>query len=129
MTNTATTDKAAFDCEVRIIDRERVERVRASLPERELVESVADGIFTVLSDPSRLQLILGLLEAGELCVCDAAAVSNLSESAASHALRLLRAHRIVKSRRRGRMIYYSLSDAHVRLLLDVALEHARHDAA
>ena len=114
------------DCEVRIVDAARVAAVRSALPESDVIEALADGVFAMLADPSRLRLIMGLLEAGELCVCDAAAVAGLSESATSHALRLLRTARVVKVRRSGRMAYYSLTDGHVRLLLDVALEHLRH---
>jgi DNA-binding transcriptional ArsR family regulator len=112
--------------DVRVVDAERVATVRAALPAPDLIDTLADGVFAVLADPSRLRLIMGLLEGGELCVCDAAAVAGLSESATSHALRLLRAHGVVKARRAGRMAYYSLNDSHVRVLLDVALEHARH---
>jgi DNA-binding transcriptional ArsR family regulator len=119
----------ADECEVRIVDAERVATVRAALPSPDLIAAVAEGVFAVLSDPSRLRLIIGLLEAGELCVCDAAAVAGLSESATSHALRLLRAHGVVKVRRSGRMAYYALTDGHVRMLLDVALEHVRHGTA
>ena len=65
-----------------------------------------------------------------MCVCDLAAVTGMSESAASHAVRWLRAHRIVSSpRRQGRMMYYRLEDAHVRMLLDLALTHTQHTLA
>jgi len=114
------------DCDARIVDRERVALVREALPAPELIEELADGVFAVLADASRLRLLIALLEGGELCVCDLAAVAGLSESAASHALRLLRAHGVVKARRSGRMAFYSLTDGHVRLMLDVALEHVRH---
>lgn len=67
--------------------------------------------------------------AGELCVCDLAAVSGMSESAASHALRLLRGHRMVTARRSGRRACYRLVDAQVRMLLDLAFTHAHHIAA
>ena len=83
----------------------------------------------MLSDPGRLRLLMSLLEAGELCVCDLAASSGLTESAVSHALRLLRAHRVVSVSRRGRMTYYRLDDAHVRMLLDLGLTHTEHTAA
>ena len=61
-----------------------------------------------------------------MCVCDLAAASGLTESAVSHALRLLRAHRVVSVSRRGRMAYYRLDDAHVRMLLDLGLTHTEH---
>jgi len=113
-------------CDVRVVDTERVEAVRASMPASDLLEELAEGVFGLLADPSRLKLLVSLLEGGELCVCDLAATTGMGESATSHALRLLRAHRVVKVRRAGRMAYYSLCDGHVRMLLDVALEHARH---
>ena len=114
-------------CDVRVVDAERVAAVRDALPDQALVEELAEGVFGLLADPNRLRLLVSLLEGGELCVCDLAAATGMGESAASHALRLLRAHRVVKVRRAGRMAYYSLRDGHVRILLDVALEHARHD--
>jgi DNA-binding transcriptional ArsR family regulator len=119
-------DVALDGCEVRVVDPLRVASVRAALPEPEVVEELADGVFRLLADGSRLRLLISLLEGGELCVCDVAAAAGMGESAASHALRLLRAHRVVKVRRVGRMAYYSLCDGHVRLLLDIALEHVRH---
>ena len=115
-------------CEVRTVDAERVAAVQRLLPDRETVGELAD-VFGLLSDPGRLRLMASLLEGGELCVCDAAAAAGMGESAASHALRLLRAHRVVKVRRAGRMAYYSLCDGHVRMLLDAALEHVRHGEA
>ena len=85
-------------------------------------------LFKLLADPTRARLLHALLEAGELCVCDLAETVEMPESSVSHALRLLRTAGIVRNRRAGRMIYYSLDDAHVRLLLDLSLEHLRHDA-
>lgn len=74
-------------------------------------------------------MLCALLEAGELCVCDLAAVVEMAESSVSHSLRLLRTAGIVKQRRSGRQIFYSLDDAHVRLLLDVSIEHVSHGAS
>jgi DNA-binding transcriptional ArsR family regulator len=112
-------------CELRVVDRERVAAVRSRLPDPATIDELAE-IFGLLSDPGRLRLIASLLEGGELCVCDLAVAAGMGESAASHALRLLRAHRVVKVRRAGRMAHYSLCDGHVRILLDVALEHLGH---
>ena len=113
-------------CDLRLVDPERVGAVRAAMPAAEIVDELADGVFALLADPNRLRLLISLLEPGELCVCDLAAATGMGESATSHALRLLRAHRVVKARRSGKMAYYSLTDGHVRMLLDVALEHVRH---
>ena len=112
-------------CDIRTVDGQRVAAVQHSLPDQDTVDELAD-VFGLLADPGRLRLMASLLEGGELCVCDVAAAAGMGESAASHALRLLRAHRVVKVRRAGRRAYYSLCDGHVRLLLDVALEHVRH---
>jgi DNA-binding transcriptional ArsR family regulator len=115
---------ALDNCELRLVDPERVRAVQASLPEPGVVDELAD-VFGLLSDPGRLRLLASLLEGGELCVCDLAAAAGMAESATSHALRLLRAHQVVKARRAGRMMHYSLRDGHVRMLLDLALEHVR----
>ena len=112
-------------CDVKLVDPERVRAVQASLPTADVVQELAD-VFGLLGDPNRLRLLASLLEAGELCVCDLAAAAGMAESTTSHALRLLRAHQVVKVRRAGRMMHYSLRDGHVRMLLDVALEHVRH---
>lgn len=115
-------------CVVRTVDPARVASVRAALPVDATVDALAE-VFGLLSDPNRLRLLSALLEGGELCVCDLAASVAMAESATSHALRLLRAHRVVKVRRSGRVAYYSLTDGHVRMLLDVALEHMAHGDA
>lgn len=112
----------------RMVDPERVAAARAALPGDQNVVDLAD-VFGLLADPGRLRILSSLREAGELCVCDLAAATDISESAVSHALRLLRAHRVVGVRRRGRMAYYRLDDAHVRMLLDLGLTHTRHTAA
>jgi DNA-binding transcriptional ArsR family regulator len=114
------------ECEVRLVDPTRVSLVSASMPSRQMTASLAD-VFGLLSDSNRLRLLLALREGGELCVCDLAASVEISESATSHALRLLRTAHVVKVSRIGRMAYYSLVDDHVRQLLDVALEHVSHE--
>jgi ArsR family transcriptional regulator, lead/cadmium/zinc/bismuth-responsive transcriptional repressor len=113
----------------RVVDRERVAAVQAAMPAADEVEQVAD-VFALLGDPNRVRLLVALLEGGDMCVCDLAAAAGMTESAASHALRWLRAHRIVSApRRQGRLMYYRLDDAHVRVLLDIALTHAQHTQA
>ncbi len=118
-------EKNDDDCQIRIVDPDRVTAVSAALPDHDTTVDLAD-VFGLLADANRLRLLFALLEGGELCVCDLAASAEMGESATSHALRLLRTARVVKARRSGRMAYYSLTDGHVRLLLDVALEHLRH---
>jgi DNA-binding transcriptional ArsR family regulator len=113
------------ECVLKRVDAERVEAVRRHLPDEATVAELSET-FALLADPGRLRLLVSLLEGGELCVCDLAGAAGISESAASHALRLLRLHQVVKVRRAGRMMFYSLRDSHVRLLLDLALEHVHH---
>ena len=111
-------------CSTRIVDADRVAVVRNAMPDERDVVELAD-VFGLLADPGRLRLLVALLE-GEMCVCDIAASCGQSESSVSHALRLLRAHRVVEVRRAGRMAYYKLADAHVRMLMDIALTHVGH---
>lgn len=113
-------------CAVECVEPERVEAVLERLPGDEVFQDLAET-FRVLSDPGRVRLISALLEAGELCVCDLAAVTGLSQTACSHNLRLLRSRRLVRYRKQGRNVYYSLDDAHIRLLLDVGLQHVSHE--
>jgi DNA-binding transcriptional ArsR family regulator len=79
--------------------------------------------FKLLSDPSRLRIVYALAEGGELCVNDLAGLVEVSESATSHQLRQLRLAGLVRARRQGREVFYRIADSHVRLLLDVAVEH------
>lgn len=112
-------------CAVRLVDPERVAAVRERMPGSDESERLA-RVFHVLSEPARVRIVTALLEAGELCVCDLAATVGMSEAATSQHLRVLRAERTVRNRRDGRMVYYSLDDAHVRMLMDVALAHVSH---
>ncbi len=112
-------------CTARVVDKERVASAKAELlPEEELVRLTE--LFRLLGDPTRARLLYALLEAGELCVCDLSAATETAETNISHALRLLRTAGVVKARRAGRMMHYSLHDAHVRMLLDLSREHLRH---
>ncbi len=111
-------------CTPPAVDSARVNDVLERMPPEGEIVATAD-IFDLLSDPNRLRLLVALID-GELCVCDLAAVSGMSESATSHALRLLRARRVVSVRRNGRRAYYRLADAHVRLLLDLGFTHTQH---
>jgi DNA-binding transcriptional ArsR family regulator len=100
---------------------------RAALLKPETVGALAD-IFKVLGDPTRVR-ILDVLSRGELCVCHLAQTLGLTESAVSHQLRLLRNTRVVRSRREGRLIYYSLDDKHVLTLFRQGLRHVEEHRA
>ncbi len=110
-------------CSIHEIDPDAVKRVQErALPER-TIERLS-RLFSALSDPTRLRILHALTVTKELCVCDLAVIANLSVSAVSHQLRLLRDRDLVHARRDGRMVYYSLSDEHVRHLIDTGAVHA-----
>jgi ArsR family transcriptional regulator, lead/cadmium/zinc/bismuth-responsive transcriptional repressor len=111
-------------CDVDFIHDDLVARARMDLLEPGKALEIA-GIFQAMSDPTRVRLITSLLNT-ELCVCDLAAVLDMTQSAVSHQLRLLRDQRILKARREGRMIFYSLDDEHVRDFIIRAKEHTLH---
>ncbi len=115
-------------CATRVVDAERVASTQPKLLPPEEIQRLTE-LFRLLGDATRAQLLYALLEAGELCVCDLAAVTGTPETSVSHALRLLRTAGVVKARRDGRMMHYSLDDAHVRMLLDLSREHLRHTEA
>jgi DNA-binding transcriptional ArsR family regulator len=94
---------------------------RRQLMSPHAVEALAET-FRVLGDPTRVR-ILDALSGGELCVCDIASLAGISESAASHQLRLLRGMRLVRPRRSGRLVFYALDDHHIIELLKQALTH------
>lgn len=112
-------------CDVRVVDPDKVTATRDRLPSPAETDRLADW-FKVLGDATRARILYAVLEAGELCVCDLAATVDAPESTVSHALRWLRGAGVVRARRSGKMMYYSLDDEHVRMLLDIGREHLRH---
>ena len=118
------------DCELRhphlhLPEAEAADRRQRLLTGR-TVEAIAET-FRVLGDPTRVR-ILDALAAGELCVCDIAGFVGISESAVSHQLRLLRGMRLVRARRAGRQVFYSLDDQHIVQLLTLAVTHVEEGA-
>lgn len=98
-----------------------MKRALENMPDEETVYELSD-FFKVLSDSTRLR-ILWAMEPGEICVCCLSDILGMSDSAISHQLKTLRQAHLVKSRREGKNIYYSLDDDHVKTLLDIGLEH------
>lgn len=113
-------------CSTRMIDAERVAATRARAVDGDAAADVA-SLFRLLGDPGRVRMLNALLEAGELCVCDLAAVVDMAESSVSHSLRLLRSAGVVRHRRAGRQVFYRPDDDHVRLLLELSIEHVSHE--
>lgn len=108
-------------CEVNCIHEDNVKEVRRQMIAEDLTRSLAE-FFKTMGDPTRVKLLYALTKK-ELCVCDLAAVIGASESAVSHQLRLLRTQKLVKFRREGKVLYYSLADHHVTGLFAQGLEH------
>jgi DNA-binding transcriptional ArsR family regulator len=112
-------DIEGLDCNV--IHEEVVAEVRQRMPNDEALLDLAD-LFKVFGDSTRVKIICALLRA-EMCVCDIAALLGMSKSAISHQLRTLRQTRLVKYRREGKVVYYSLEDAHVGAIFNQGLVH------
>lgn len=110
-------------CDCTVIHEEVVEKVRSELPDEEDLYDLAD-LFKIFGDSTRVK-ILCALSAAEMCVCDIAALLSMSKSSISHQLRVLKQSRLVKYRRDGKSVYYSLGDDHVRHIFREGLEHVR----
>ena len=110
-------------CKETVVNYEKVEAVKNELPSTREIADLSE-IFKVLGDPTRLKIVLALAKE-ELCVCDLATLVNLSVSAISHQLRLLRNLRLVKYRKSGKMVYYLLDDDHIESIINQALIHIR----
>ena len=108
-----------------IVDPEAVQRLRDHPLDDGMAAQLAET-FKALADPTRIR-ILHALSHGELCVGDLAAVLEMTESAVSHQLRLLRSLRVVRARREGKQVFYSLDDEHVTRLFQISLEHLGHE--
>lgn len=108
-----------------ILNPQLVQRALAHMPKGEEIEQLA-AFYKVMSDGTRLKLLIGL-ESGELCATDLASLSGMSRSAISHQLKALKAAKLVKSRRDGKTVFYSLDDEHIHSVLNVALDHLREE--
>ena len=117
------TDFSSNLCSINEIDPEKVAFVQTKALPDITIERVS-RLFSALSDPTRLKILHALTVTQELCVCDLAALAELSVSAVSHQLRLLRDRDLVNARRDGRMVFYSLADSHVKTLMGTGVEHA-----
>ena len=110
-------------CEVTLIHEDNVKKAINELPDDELIADLSD-MFKIFGDQTRVKILMAL-ESGELCVCDIAAVIDMSQSAISHQLRVLKQSNIVKTRRQGKVVYYSISDDHVKEIFDIAIVHVQ----
>ena len=122
MPNLMKTNKDNIEtCGYTVIHEDVVNEVRERLLEEDTVMALAE-FFKVFADPTRLN-ILYALSVSEMCVCDLAALLSMSQSAISHQLKVLRQTRLIKYRKEGKVVYYSLDDDHIRQVFDQGLAH------
>jgi ArsR family transcriptional regulator len=110
-------------CDCYVIHDDVVNHVKGKMPEEEILYDLAE-LFKVFGDSTRTKILWALDEA-EMCVCDIAVLLNMTQSAISHQLRVLKQANLVKNRKDGKVVYYSLVDEHVRQIFDQGLIHIK----
>ena len=113
-----------FICDCNVIHEDVVNMVKGNMPNDDLLFDVSD-FFKILGDSTRLR-ILWALDQSEMCVCDIANLLNMTKSSISHQLKILKMDRLVKNRKMGKEVYYSLNDEHVKMVLEIAITHIIH---
>ena len=111
--------KETLVCECTVIHQEVIDKIK--LPEEELLYDLGD-FFKILGDSTRIKILSALFQS-EMCVCDIAALLGMTQSAISHQLRVLKQGRLVKQRKEGKVVYYSLDDDHIKHIVDQGLTH------
>ncbi len=108
-------------CEVTLVHDDIVRQIGTKMPEEELLKELAD-FYKVFGDSTRIKILCVLLKA-EVCVCDLAEILSMTQSAISHQLRVLEQMKLVKNRRDGKTVYYSLADDHIQTIISQGMEH------
>lgn len=119
-------DKEPVCCETVEVHEDLLRIVEQTIPEETELYDLAE-LFKVFGDSTRIR-ILFVLSSAEVCVCDLARVLNMTQSAISHQLRILKQNKLVKSRREGKSIFYSLADGHVSTIIAQGRDHIEEDA-
>lgn len=110
-------------CDCSVIHEDVVNRVKAKMPQEENLYDLAE-LFKVFGDSTRIKILWALFEA-EMCVCDIAFLLNMTQSAISHQLRVLKQARLVRNRKAGKVVFYSLDDEHVKQIFDQGMIHIK----
>ena len=108
-------------CKTHFIHKKTVQAVEKAMPEDEVLYELAD-FFKIVGDTTRIKILQALF-VSEMCVCDISSLLNISQSAISHQLKTLRHAQIVKYRREGKVVFYSLKDEHIKQIIDLGLIH------
>ena len=114
-------DNELEHCDAVEVHQELLKLVNKKMPEEEQLYDLAE-LFKVFGDSTRIRILFVLFEA-EVCVCDLAEALHMTQSAVSHQLKILKQNKLVRSRREGKSVFYSLADGHVRTIIDQGLEH------
>lgn len=114
-------DKHAEICECNAIHQDVVKRVKKLMPDDEMLYDLAE-LFKVFGDTTRVRILCALFES-EMCVCDISILLGMSQSSISHQLRVLKSAKLVKNRKDGKVVYYSLDDEHIKHIFEQGLEH------
>lgn len=109
------------NCKVTIIHEELVNEINRTMPKEEVLYDLAE-IFKVFGDTTRIKILYSLFK-NEMCVCDISAIVGVSRSAISHQLRLLKQSKLVRYRKEGKVVYYSLDDEHIKSIFNAGLAH------
>ena len=110
-------------CDLMHIHEDIVKRVSSEMPDEDALFDLSE-LFKVFGDSTRIRILYCLFES-EMCVCDIATLLNMTQSAISHQLSVLKKSKLVKSCRSGKIVFYSLADAHVRTIIDQGMEHVK----
>ncbi|MGI6123235.1 MAG: ArsR/SmtB family transcription factor [Acetivibrionales bacterium] len=113
--------KHAVTCGQLVIHDDIVNKIKDNMPEEDNLYDLAE-LFKVFGDSTRIKIIWALFES-EMCVCDIAYLLNMTQSAISHQLRVLKSARLVRYRKSGKTVYYSLDDSHVKQIFEMGMEH------
>lgn len=108
-------------CDITVIHEELVEQIRQNMPEEEKLFNLAE-FFKVFGDTTRIRILYALFQS-EMCVCDIAHLLGMTQSAISHQLRVLKQAKLVRFRKDGRVVYYSLDDDHIKAIFDQGYQH------
>lgn len=108
-------------CDCNVVHEEVVNKVKARIPNDQILSALG-SLFKIIGDTTRVKILYSISE-NELCVCDICALLNMSHSAISHQLRVLKNARIVKNRREGKNVFYSLDDEHINQIFNMGLTH------
>lgn len=110
-------------CDCDILHEDIVKEAKQHMQDEEVLLNIAD-FYKALSDSTRIKII-DLLDNQELCVCDISYILNMTKSAVSHQLKYLREMKLIKCRKEGKVVWYSLADEHVKTVFDISLEHVK----